>query len=130
MRIKTEIIKTDWFLDKENFEGTVCFIGKNGGIIHAFSHGIEFKIGKNIDFELDSISAELEWNVIFSENFQKEIKVEWKGGWEYEAYGKILSINPVIIDFGEFELNTRDWSNDERVIGKYVYWKIERLDIF
>ena len=129
MKITTEIIKTDWFLDKEHFEGTVSFRGKNGGVIQAFSYGTEFKIGQKTELELDSISAELEWETIFSENLEKEIKIERKGDWEYEAYGKVLSINPVNIDFGEFELNTGNWTNDKKIIGEYVYWKIDRLDI-
>lgn len=129
MRRITEIIKTDWFLDKEHFEGTVSFRGKKGGIIQAFSYGTEFKTGQKIELELDFIGKELEWNTIFSENPEREIKVEWKGGWEYEAYGKIMNINPVLIDFGEFELNTGNWTNDKKIIGEYVFWKIERLDI-
>ena len=129
MKIITEIIKTDWFLDKENFEGTVSFRGEKGGVIQAFSYGIEFQIGQNTELELDSIGAELEWNVIFSKNQGKEIRVEQKGNWEYEAYGKILSVNPVVIDFGEFKLNTENWTTDEKVIGEYIYWKIDRLDI-
>jgi hypothetical protein len=129
LRRITEIIKTDWFLDKEHFEGTVSFRGKKGGIIQAFSYGTEFKTGQKIELELDFIGKELEWNTIFSENPEREIKVEWKGGWEYEAYGKIMNINPVLIDFGEFELNTGNWTNDKKIIGEYVFWKIERLDI-
>jgi hypothetical protein len=129
LRRITEIIKTDWFLDKEHFEGTVSFRGKKGGIIQAFSYGTEFKTGQKIELELDFIGKELEWNAIFSENPEREIKVEWKGGWEYEAYGKIMNINPVLIDFGEFELNTGNWTNDKKIIGEYVFWKIERLDI-
>jgi len=129
LKIITEIIKTDWFLDKENFEGTVSFRGEKGGVIQAFSYGIEFQIGQNTELELDSIGAELEWNVIFSKNQGKEIRVEQKGNWEYEAYGKILSVNPVVIDFGEFKLNTENWTTDEKVIGEYIYWKIDRLDI-
>ena len=125
----TKITNIDWFLNKENYEGTVSFIGKNGGIIQAFSYGTEFNIGEKIKLELDSMSAELEWEIIFSENREKEIKLEQKGDWKYEAYGKILSINPVIVDFGEFELDTGNWTNDKKVIGQYIYWKIDRLDI-
>ena len=129
MKITTEIIKTDWFLDKDNFEGTVSFTGKKGGIIQAFSYGTEFNTGQKIELDLYSINAELEWSTMFSENSEKEIKVEWKGGWAYEAYGKIININPVLIDFGEFELNTGNWTNDNKIIGEYIFWKIERLDI-
>jgi len=126
----TEITNIDWFLDKENYEGTVSFKGKNGAIIKAFSHGTKFKIGEKIKIELDSINSELEWEVIFSENRRKEIKLIEKSNWEYRAYGKILDINPVIINFGEFELNTENWSNDKNIIGEYVYWEINRLDLY
>lgn len=129
MKITTEIIKTDWFLDEEYFEGTVFFKGKKGGIIQAFSYGVEFKVGQKVELELDALSAKLEWNIIFSENPKKEMKVKQIGNWEYEAYGKVMGIHPVNIDFGEFELNTGNWTNDENIIGEYVYWKIDRLDI-
>ncbi|MEM6720165.1 MAG: hypothetical protein AAF611_12645 [Bacteroidota bacterium] len=125
----TEILKTDWFLNEKNFEGTVSFRGKNGGIIQAFSYGVELKERQQIALDLNALYADLEWEIIFSENRDKEIKIERKGDWEYEAYGIIRTINPVMIDFGEFELDTGNWTNDEKVIGSYVYWKIDRLDI-
>ncbi|MEM6687166.1 MAG: hypothetical protein AAF617_15400 [Bacteroidota bacterium] len=125
----TKILKTDWFLNEENFEGIVSFRGKKGGIIQAFSYGVDFKVGQHVALDLDALHANLEWEIIFSQNCANEIRLEQKGDWEYEAYGRINTIHPVIIDFGEFELNTGNWTNDEKVIGAYVFWKIDRLDI-
>lgn len=125
-----EITNTNWFLNKENYEGTVTFRGKKGGLINVFSYGTEFKVGKKTKLELDSISAKLDWDTIFSKNQDKELKLIQKSDWEYEGYGKILDINPIVIDFGEFELNTGNWTNDQKIIGEFVYWEIERLDIY
>ena len=44
-------------------------------------------------------------------------------------YGLIKSINPVVLDFGEFEIDKGDWINDSNLVGRYIYWKIDRLDI-
>ncbi|MBP7508532.1 MAG: hypothetical protein KA807_11960 [Prolixibacteraceae bacterium] len=128
--MKTEIIKTDWFLGQNPPEGTVTFKGKRGGLIEAFSYGYFFSVGDIVDIELTSLDDDIDNNVIFSENKNKEIKlVKSKNDWEYEGYGCIKSINPVVIDFGEFELNTGTWITDAELAGEYIYWKIARLDI-
>lgn len=127
--MKTKILQTDWFLNQEHFEGTVTFQGKNSDAIQAFSHGIEFTVGDKLDVDMDGIFDEMPWDAIFSGNPEREIKLVQNGDWTYEAYGKILDINPVLIDFGAFELNTGNWTNDSKVIGEYVYWRIERLEI-
>lgn len=127
--MKTKILQTDWFLNQDSYEGTVTFEGKNGDSVRAFSHGTEFIVGAEIDVEIESLFDDVSWDVTFSGNSNKEIKLVRKGDWSYEAYGKVLSINPVVIDFGEFELNTGNWTNDSKVVGEFVYWKIERLDI-
>ena len=75
------------------------------------------------------MNGDLNIEAIFSGNVLKEKKVIKGKNWDYEGYGQILSISPVIIDFGDFELNVGNWINDHRVIGEYVFWKIERLDI-
>ncbi|MBN1184642.1 MAG: hypothetical protein JXB49_20280 [Bacteroidales bacterium] len=128
--MKTQIINTDWFLGLDPPEGSVTFKGKNGGLIDAFSYGENFTIGEIIDIALSSISADVDLKYILSENKEKQILlVRSNNDWEYEGYGRIISIDPVIIDFGEFELDTGSWTDDKGIIGEYVYWKINRLDL-
>jgi hypothetical protein len=128
--MKTQIINTDWFLGLDPPEGTVTFKGKNGGQIDAFSYGESFTVGEIIDIEVSSINADIDLKYVFSENKEKKILlVRSNNVWEYEAYGQIMSIDPVKIDFGEFELDTGFWTSDKRIISEYVYWKINRLDL-
>ena len=128
--MNVEITNTDWFLGQQPPEGTVTFKTISGKLINAFSYAEAFIIGEKVEVDLESLNYNLEWEIIFSHNPNKEKKLqEGQVKWEYEGYGAIKSINPVIIDFGDIELETGNWTNDEKVIGAYVYWKIERLDI-
>lgn len=111
-------------------EGTVTFRGKNGGLIGVFSYGHDFPVGKEIEVDLTALNGGLEFETIFSGNPNKEKKLVKVSDWEYEGYGQIIGINPVTIDFGDFELEAGDWVNDNRVVGEFIYWKIARLDIW
>ena len=50
-------------------------------------------------------------------------------GQNYYCYGKIIGVNPVIADCGDMLFDLGELSHDERVVGEYVYFVIERLDI-
>lgn len=130
--MKTKIIKTDWSLDERNYEGSVLFKGKQGYLIHAFSFGLNYEIGEEIDLkeDLNALHSEIDLDVVFSNNPNKELKINHIKNWEYECYGRILQINPVIVDFGEFILETGNWTNDNRAIGEHIYWKIDRLELY
>ncbi|MDO1448908.1 hypothetical protein Q0590_21700 [Rhodocytophaga aerolata] len=123
------IVDIDWFLSKDPPEGSVLFRGKNGGLITAFSYGQSFAKGETAVVYITSLNASLSWEVHFSENRTKKKELFHSKDWEYEGYGQIKSINPVVIDFGDIDLETGYWTNDIRIIGEYIYWKIERLSI-
>lgn len=102
-----EVIKTDWFLGQNPPEGTVTVRVKNGSIIEAFAYGQHFSAGNTVEVEFDSLDADLDWGVRFTENKGRERKlVKTANDWEYEGYGQIKSILPVVIDFGGIELAT------------------------
>lgn len=123
------ITKLDWFLNDDPPEGTVTFRTKSGNEYEAFSYNEFFKIGSEIEANIGGIYYHLSDEVIFSQNINHELKlVKCTSNWEYEGYGQIKSIEPVIIDFGDIQLETGNWTKDEESIGKFVYWKIERLD--
>lgn len=96
----------------------------------AFFYGGVFEAGEQFDAEFDHIEYPLEWEVIFSEN-KEQIKelVPAPGLCSYYGYGVIEAINPIIADFGCIRLDLGEWSHDERIVGEYIYWKIDRLDI-
>ncbi|WP_276497552.1 hypothetical protein [Pontibacter litorisediminis] len=128
--MKVEVLQIDWFLGKEPAEGTVTVKAKDGCPISAFTYGEEFIKGEVINVEFDSINEDLDWNILFGENKNEEKKlVKSTNDWEYEGYGQIKSIEPVVIDFGDIELETGNWTSDKKVVGEFIYWKINRLDI-
>jgi hypothetical protein len=49
--------------------------------------------------------------------------------WSYYGYGEIKLIDPITADFGDIQLELGNWTNDRKVVGEYIYWTIERLDI-
>jgi hypothetical protein len=71
----------------------------------------------------------LSWDAMFQGNPDKETKLIRTGDWSYEAYGKIISINPVVADFGLFKLEVGYITNDTRCVGEWIFEKIERLDL-
>ena len=114
----------------DRFEGTVQF-EINGNIYSGFFYGEEFKVGQLIEAYFDHLEYGLDWDVIFNENKNKVLKIEQANDseWSYYGYGKVKSIDPIIADFGDIQLDLGNWTNDPKVIGEYIYWKIERLDI-
>jgi hypothetical protein len=118
-------------IDKMNlYEGIVKFAIQENEY-KAFFYRDEFKQGEITKVEFDHLEYPLEWDVIFSENKNKELRIEKVNNseWIYYCYGKITAIEPVIADFGDIRLELGNWTNDPYVIGEYIYWKIERLDI-
>jgi len=69
------------------------------------------------------------WEERFSGNPSKQKKLVSTGGWSYDGYGQIVSIRPVITDFGLFKLDIGDFANDERCVGAWIRERIERLDL-
>ena len=112
------------------YEGTVTFTTPSKKEITAFFWGQTFEVNKEYEIKFDYLEYPLQWEVIFTENKDKRQTFEAERViCSYAAYGKILSINPIIADFGEIRMEIGDWTNDEKVIGDYIYCKIERLDI-
>ena len=98
--------------------------------ISAFFYGDSFVVGEKFDAEFFNLDYPPPWEVIFSENSQKiKALVSAPGLCSYYCYGIILSINPIIADFGSMQLNIGEWSHDDRIIGEYIYWYINRLDV-
>ena len=69
------------------------------------------------------------WEERFSGNPSKLKKLVSTGGWSYDGYGQIVSIRPVIADFGLIKLDIGDFTNDERCVGAWIRERIERLEL-
>ena len=80
--------------------------------------------------KFSSLDKKLNWENVFSENKnQRKILEKTNKECSFVAYGQILSINPVTVDFGDITMELGDWTNDNRVIGEYIYWEIDRLEV-
>ncbi|TXE11287.1 hypothetical protein [Algoriphagus aquimarinus] len=114
----------------DKFEGIVTFRNYRGHYIYANFWGIDLEIGQEYIVEFFALEYSLEWETVFSENKSKECKFEQaENKTAYNCYGIIESINPTIVDFGDFKLSIGEFSNDQKVINDYIYWKIFRLDV-
>jgi hypothetical protein len=80
----------------------------------------------NFDFanELDGNES---WEDLFALNPDKRIGIDQIDGWEYRAFGKVISINPVQVDCGLFIEEDVFHTHDERVVGEFIGFKIFRL---
>lgn len=84
--------------------------------------------GAEIDFEFSAyLDEDDSWESIFSGNPDNKIGLEQISGWKYRAYGKIVSINPVVVDCGHLQVEGVINTNDPKVIGESVAFTISRL---
>ncbi|MBR6104825.1 MAG: hypothetical protein IKP81_07190 [Paludibacteraceae bacterium] len=130
MNYKVTIKKIDW-LDEEAREAEVCFeLGDT--LFWAFSYPCPFTEGEKKNVHISFImDDDIDFDIVFSGNKDKEIKIvnSERSKESYYCYGKVVSINPVIADCGDMFFNLGDLTHDVRVVGEYVYFVIERLDI-
>ena len=84
--------------------------------------------GAEINFEFSPLLDDNDsWESIFSGNPDNKIGLEQMSGWKYRAYGKIVSIKPVVVDCGLLKIEEVINSNDPNVIGESVAFTISRL---
>ena len=127
--MQVKILKTDWFLGQDPNEGTVTFQTESGDILDAFSYGENIVEGEIVDADIYPLVINFDWDTAFTLNANKEQELVKTDKWSYCGYGKILGIDPVMIDFGSLIFDSGSWTNDRRVIGEYVCMRIDRLDI-
>ena len=124
------LIKNIDLLDE--FEGIVQ-LEINGNMYKAFYFGEDFTPGQVVTVEFGHLDLddEFDWDATFNQNEYKECKLIPRDNneWSYTGYGKIIAINPVVADFGDIKLDLGDWTNDLKVIGQYISWEIQRLEI-
>lgn len=96
----------------------------------AFCWECGFIKGETRLVRIDHLSLDFDWITVFKENSKLEKKlIKGLQPFDYFGYGQIEQINPVIANFGDFKLDLGDWTNDKGIIGEFIYWLIDRLDI-
>jgi hypothetical protein len=56
-------------------------------------------------------------------------RLERVRGWSYLGGGQVVSVMPVVIDFGLLQMPDPRWSTDESLIGRHVEVHIDRLEL-
>lgn len=100
-------------------------------VMDAFSLVDRFapRCGEQFEVELSALLTEDEpWEAMFTGNPDKAKRLEPLGGWSYRAYGQIVSINPVVVDCGILSVPDVLDTNDPRVVGEFIAFRISRLD--
>jgi hypothetical protein len=82
-----------------------------------------------IEFSIGSLYDEETWGDMFNGNPHKEFKLVNTEGWSYRAYGEIVSLNPVLVHCGIEQFEGVLATNDERCIGAFIAFNIQRLDV-
>jgi len=86
------------------------------------------KPGAEFGFEFaPCLEDEESWESIFSGNPHQRIGLEQLAGWRYRAFGRIVSIDPVVVDCGLLQVEGVVSTHDPKVIGEFVAFTISRL---
>lgn len=110
-------------------EFTVVF-SVSGNKYYAFGAIEAFSKGEIADVCFSHIEGTVSWEEKFNKNKDQKKSLIHIEKWAYDGLGQIISINPVIADFGDIELELGYFTHDTRCIGEYIYEKIDRLDIY
>ena len=70
------------------------------------------------------------WEEIFVGNPDKLVLIKQVEGWRYCAFGKIISVNPVVVDCGFLQVEDVVCSTDPQLVGEYVAFSITRLGAY
>ncbi len=130
MKIQVEIKRIDW-IDQDAKEAEVYFrVGSS--FYWAFCSPCNFAKGSISNIEIDFLEdEEMSYETFFTYNINKEMKIVPfdNSRTSYYCYGRIISVNPIVIDCGDIQLDYGEFTSDKKVVGEYVYFVIARLDI-
>lgn len=126
--MKALVTNVNWSLSKEDFEGEVM-LAINGRDYSAFSFNKDFKIGQQYDVKFECDVGDFKIEAAFSGNPERAKRLEKISKWKYRGYGQIVSVDPILCDFGDIQLNIGKWSNDATIIEKFVCVEIARLTV-
>jgi len=74
-------------------------------------------------------AEKVSWDQAAGENPSKKKMLDPVGRWSYVGYGQVVSIMPVVIDFGLLRMEDANWTSDESLVGQFVKVPIDRLEI-
>ena len=84
--------------------------------------------GEEFDYQFSNVVDESEsWESILNGNPDRISGVERVQGWEYRCFGKVVQIDPVIVDCGLFRQERVFDSHDPKVVGEFVAFTVTML---
>lgn len=96
-------------------EAIIEIEGNQYCVIDELTHDVNTmpELGESFEIEFTNmLDDNEEWESIFQSNPEKKQCLEQVEGWKYRAYGKVISIDPVVVDCGilqeEDVINTHD----------------------
>jgi len=82
------------------------------------------------DVKFEYMGAEgFSWAEAIRGNPARRRTLEPLGRWSYVGYGRVMSIMPVVIDFGLVVMEDANWTTDEKLVDRFVRVAIDRLEI-
>ena len=69
------------------------------------------------------------WDRAVRDNPGKKKLLDPVRRWSYVGYGRVVSVAPVVIDFGLLQMEDANWTTDESLVGRFVMVSIDRLEI-
>jgi hypothetical protein len=120
-----ELIKTEGY----GLEVVFSFNGRTYQAMDDFS-GFD---PEKVDFDAPEFSivcpSDQSWESIFQGNPELKRELIQRRGWSYDGYGQVVSVRPVVVDFGDFTFEVGDFTTDQRCIGEFVHLILDRLDL-
>jgi hypothetical protein len=109
-------------------EAVIEIDGRRLHVIDLFG-GSDLPTGTYVDVKLNPFIVEPgEWDEIFRLNPQRQLGFDRVSGSSYIALGQIVSVSPVVCDCGLLRIVDPFYTRDERCIGEYVGFRVDRLD--
>jgi hypothetical protein len=69
------------------------------------------------------------WEQAARGNRSRKKQLQHLRRWSYLGYGRVVSVMPVVVDFGLLTMEDANWSSDEDLVGRFVAIPIDRLEI-
>jgi len=114
--------------DGEYLEARIEIDGMQYFVMDEFG-GDSLDPGAQIEIDLSALPNDEEsWEQIFQANPERKKELRHISGWSYFSLGQITAVNPVVCDCGVTYLDAPISTTDEKCIGEFIGFKIDRLD--
>jgi hypothetical protein len=119
--------------DPDSGEFTVEFETRRHQRFTCFAFGVEFQPGEEItDAHFSPIDGGTGFEDPFAGNPARTMCIENTGEWSCRASGQIVALSgaDALVDCGGVLIPLTNLTHDETVIGEWVGFNVDRLDVF